>query len=103
MLRVAEADLLPMRFSDFADTVGQYVEELHKLADELRERANQQHRLLDEHAFQLAADPTETSVLPEREPSVPFLNFAPLDNAVLKLKNSASTCDEACARAVRSD
>ena len=27
MLRVAEADLLPMRFSDFADTVGQYVEE----------------------------------------------------------------------------
>ena len=103
MLRVAEADLLPMRFSDFADSVGQYLEELHKLADDLRERTDQQHRLLDEHAFQLAADPTEVSVPPERESCVPFFNFAPLDNALLRLKNSARACDEACARATRSD
>ena len=103
LLRVAEADLLPMRFSDFADSVGQYLEELHKLADDLRERTDQQHRLLDEHAFQLAADPTEVSVPPERESSVPFFNFAPLDNALLRLKNSARACDEACARATRSD
>jgi len=103
LLRVAEADLLPMRFSDFADSVGQYLEELHKLADDLRERTDQQHRLLDERAFQLAADPTEVSVPPERESCVPFFNFAPLDNALLRLKNSARACDEACARATRSD
>jgi N-acetylated-alpha-linked acidic dipeptidase len=103
ILRASEADLLPMRFGDFADAVGQYLEELHKLADGLRERAELQHRLLDEHAFQLAADPTETSVLPERESSVPFFNFAPLENALSKLKNSARNCDEACARALRSD
>jgi N-acetylated-alpha-linked acidic dipeptidase len=103
MLRVAEADLLPMRFADFADTVGQYVEEVHKLAEDLRERTDQQHRLLDEHAFQLAADPAESSVPPERESSVPLFNFAPLDSALLRLKNSARTCDEVCARAVRAD
>jgi len=34
---------------------------------------------------------------------VPFFNFAPLDNALLRLKNSARACDEACARATRSD
>jgi N-acetylated-alpha-linked acidic dipeptidase len=103
MLRAADADVLPMRFSDFADTVGQYLEEVRKLADDLRERTDQQHRLLDAHAFQLAADPTETFVPPERESSVPFFNFAPLDNALLRLKNSARTCDEACARATRPD
>ena len=103
MLRVADADVLPMRFAGFADTVGQYVDELHKLADDLRERADRQHRLLDERAFQLAADPTETRVPPERESNVPFINFAPLDNALLKLKKSAQACDEACARSVRPD
>jgi len=92
-----------MRFSDFADTVGQYLEELRKLADDLRERTEQHHQLLDERAFQLAADPKDARVPPERESSVPFFNFAPLDNALLKLKNSARTCDEACVRATRPD
>ena len=103
MLRVANADALPLRFSDFTDNVGQYVDELHKLADDLRERTDQQHRLLDEHAFNLAADPTETYLPPERESSVPFLNFAPLDNALLKLKQSTQTYDETCAKVVASD
>src|SRR5438552_9903212 len=103
MLRVATADALPMRFTDFADAVAQYAEELHKLADDLRERTDQQHRLLDENAFNLAADPTETYLPPERESSVPFLNFAPLDNALLKLKKSAKACDEACTKVAASD
>jgi len=103
MLRVADADLLPARFSDFADTVAQYADEVRKLADALRERTDEQHRLLDEKVFQLAGDPTETYAPPEREAKVPFLNFAPLDNALSKLKQSAKACDDACARAIRSD
>ena len=103
MLRVANADLLPMRIGDFADTVAQYRDELHKLADDLRERTDQQQRLLDENAFKLAADPAETYLPPEPESRVPFLNFAPLDNALLRLKKSAVACDEACAQATRPD
>jgi N-acetylated-alpha-linked acidic dipeptidase len=103
MLRVADADVLPMKFSDFAETIATYVDELHKLADDLRERTEQQHRLLDEKSFKLAADPTETCVPPEREPPVPFINFAPLDNALLRLRKSARACDEACARAAAAD
>ncbi len=102
MLRVADADVLPARFSDFADTVAQYADEVRKLADSLRERTDEQHRLLDENAFKLAGDPTETYLPPEREAKVPFFNFAPLDNALLKLKQSAKACDDACAQAVRS-
>src|SRR5439155_7818557 len=60
-------------------------------------------RLLDENAFKLAADPAETYLPPEPESRVPFLNFAPLDNALLRLKKSAVACDEACAQATRPD
>jgi N-acetylated-alpha-linked acidic dipeptidase len=79
------------------------VEELHKLADDLRERTEQEHHLLDEHVFMLAADPAETYLPPERESSVPFFNFSPLDNALSKLRKSAKACDEACSKAVDSD
>ena len=95
VLRAADAGVLPMQFASFADTVGQYVEEVHKLADDLRNQTDRQHQLLDEHAYQLAADPAETRLPPEREASVPFLNFAPLDNALLRLKKAAKNYDDA--------
>ena len=99
MLRTANADLLPMRFSDFAEAVAQYVDELHKLADSMRSQTEEQHRLLTESAFTLAADPTEAHRPPDPAASVPFLNFAPLDNALARLKTSARDFDETCAAA----
>jgi len=98
VLRIADAEILPLRFRDFASAVGRYSDEVHKLADEMRERTAQQHRLLDQHAFDLAADPTEAHAPPKREASVPFLNFAPLENALVRLKQSSQACDAALAR-----
>lgn len=103
IMRVADADLLPMRFSDFANTVGRYAGELHKLADTMREDTERQHQLLQANAFRLAADPAKTYVPPEREDDVPFINFAPLDNALARLKRSARLGDDACAHALRAD
>src|SRR4030095_8846113 len=37
VLRVANADVLPMRFTDFAETVSQYADELRKLVENMRE------------------------------------------------------------------
>jgi N-acetylated-alpha-linked acidic dipeptidase len=95
--------MLPMRFGDFADTVGQYVEQIHKLADDLRSQTDRQQKLLDAHVYQLAADPTETHLPPEREASVPFLNFAPLDNAMLRLKQATKNYDDALGTMVAAD
>lgn len=100
ILRVANADLLPMRAGDFADTLQQYLLELQKLTGTLRERTRQQERLLDENLFHLAHDPTEAFVPPPREKAVPFLNFAPLENAVSRLQASARNCDDACQSAL---
>ena len=95
VLRVAQADVLPLRFQPFSRAVEQYSKEVHKLADDMREQTLRQHQLLDQHAFELAADPAEPHAPPPRETTVPFLNFAPLDNAVLRLKQTAKSCDEA--------
>ena len=95
VLRMANADLLPLQFGGFADTVGGYLDELHQLADEKRKKADDLAKLLDKRAFQLAADPTRVVLPPEREPEVPYLDFAPLDNAVARLKKSAKAYDEA--------
>jgi N-acetylated-alpha-linked acidic dipeptidase len=84
-----------MQFGGFADTVGGYLDEVHKLADEKRKNAEELAKLLDQNAFKLAADPTRVVLPPEREPEVPYLDFAPLDNVVARLKKSANAYDEA--------
>ena len=103
VLRAADADVLPFSPSDFADTVAQYFDEVQKLADGLRESTSLQNRLIDEKMYTLAADPTKTYLPPEREAAVPVLNFAPLANAVLRLKQSAKAADEALARLTKTE
>ena len=101
MLRTAEADVLPHVATGFAETVSQYATELHKLPDEMREHTEKQHRLLEEKLYALTADPKKGFQEPERESEVPVINFAPLDNALIRLKKCAKSCDDALAKATK--
>jgi len=55
--------------------------------------------LLAAHAFELSGDPTRPVGPPAQESDVPYLDFAPLDNAITRLKRSAKAYDDAYARA----
>jgi len=88
-LRIANADVLPMRFGDFSDTLNRYVVELHELVDNTRKATEQQHKLLDAHAFALVSDPTRPIGPPERDSDVPTIDLAPLDLAAKQLRESA--------------
>ena len=99
VLRAANAEVLPLRFGDFADTVARYSDEVHQLADSERERSNELGQLLDSGAFKLAADPTKVLLAPPRDDNVPYLDFAPLDNALVSLARSAKAYDGALAKA----
>lgn len=99
VLRAANAPVLPLRFGDFADTVARYVDEVRKLADDERARSTALGRLHDIDAFKLAADPTRTLLPPPREDEVPYLDFAPLDNALVRLQRGAKAYDAAYANA----
>ena len=98
VLRSADANLLPLRFGDFSDTLDRYVGELHKLIDDTREATEQQHQLLDSHAFALDADPTRPLAPPARDSDMPAIDLAPLDRAAQQLAQSARACQAAYAK-----
>jgi N-acetylated-alpha-linked acidic dipeptidase len=99
VLRTANADVLPMQFGDVADVFDGYLKELHKLADDKRVHAQTLGALLAAHAFELSGDPTRAVGPPAQESEVPYLDFAPLDNAITRLKRSAKAYDDAYERA----
>src|SRR5262249_48100000 len=68
------------RYSDFADTVSTYLDEVKKLADDKREAQVAQARMIATNAFRLADDPTLSSGPPTPLRPVPFFNFSPLEN-----------------------
>ncbi|MFP5286039.1 MAG: transferrin receptor-like dimerization domain-containing protein, partial [Thermoanaerobaculia bacterium] len=95
MLRLSEADVLPMEFTKLADAIGTYADEVVKLADQMRTETEERARLLDEKVYETFDDPRRTWVAPRRHEPVPHLNFAPLLNAVATLRKSAQAYDGA--------
>ena len=57
-LRLANADVLPLRFGDFSDTLARYLANLHEAIDSMRKDTASQHQLLDANAYALVSDPT---------------------------------------------
>ncbi|MFN6964048.1 MAG: transferrin receptor-like dimerization domain-containing protein [Pyrinomonadaceae bacterium] len=87
-LRMANADRLPFEFSSFYDTVSGYANEVMRLADSMRDETRMTNRLLANGMIKASEDPTRTFVLPKPLSDVPYLNFAPLQNALAKLSES---------------
>jgi len=103
VLRMADADVLPLQFTDFSKAIDEYLTGVRRLADERRSRSAELARLLEAHAFQLAADPTHVVGPPAREPDVPYFEFAPLENAAARLRKSAKAYDDLYARVASGD
>jgi len=101
-LRLANADVLPFRYTNLAADVKTYLGQVKKLADDMRAETERVNKMIDEKAYTLAADPTETYLPPEKKEPVPYLNFAPLENATARLDKAASAYDAALARAMAS-
>ncbi len=94
-LRLANADVLPLTFVPFVEAVTTYAGEVMELLEQKREETERENGLIEMHAYTLTADPTETYVPPEPEEAVPYLGFAPVQNALASLDESAKAYDEA--------
>lgn len=103
VLRTADARVLPLRFGDFSRQLDRYVDELHKLVDSSRKATEQQHQLLDRHAFALVADPTRPVAPPVRDSDVPAIDLAPLDQAAKRLGQSVQAYRTAYDRQAAAD
>jgi N-acetylated-alpha-linked acidic dipeptidase len=101
VMRLADADLLPYDFNSLTATVRRYETELETLAQTERDEAIERDRLLDEGAFNAANDPQEKFVPPPREDVPPYLNFAPLRNALDVLGRASDHYARTHARAMQ--
>jgi N-acetylated-alpha-linked acidic dipeptidase len=95
MLRLADADMLPYEYSNFADTIGKYVQELTKLTDDMRAGTAETNGWISDKLLADVADPKLVYITPAAKPPVPYLNFAPLQNALASLQKSAADFERA--------
>lgn len=99
VMRLADADVLPFKFTNFAETIHTYIAEIKKLDADQRSKAKELNAEIDEGVFEAIADPKKKMVPPSREPIPPYLNFAPLDNAADNLTRAAEAYEKALAKA----
>jgi len=90
VLRLADADLLPFEFGDFADTVQTYLKELKTLSQKMQDDIKERNRELEEGVFKATNDPKRPMLPPPAEVVPPHLNFAPMENATDALTKSAA-------------
>jgi N-acetylated-alpha-linked acidic dipeptidase len=97
VLRFADADVLPYDFTDFADTIHKYNDELKTLLKNRQDEIRERNQNLEDGVFNATSDPRRPLVPPAKEELPAFINFAPLDNAQAAVDRSA----ERYAKAVR--
>jgi N-acetylated-alpha-linked acidic dipeptidase len=95
VLRLADGNILPFNFDDFAGRVSTYLNQIEKLTTNMREETSQLNLELKDNMFTEVSDPTKISFPPKPEDPVPFLNFAPLENAVNTLQKNADEYQKA--------
>jgi N-acetylated-alpha-linked acidic dipeptidase len=87
-LRCANAETLPFDFSTLQRNIGRYTTEVISLAERVREQTALENQLVRENLYTLADKATGPLVVPAIRPEVPFINFAPLQNAVARLEKA---------------
>lgn len=95
VLRFADSDLLPYDFTDFADTIHKYSDELKTLLKNRQDEVRDRNQDIDNGVYSAVSDPRRPTVAPPKEELPPFLNFAPLDNAQGALDRSAQRYSKA--------
>ncbi|MBV9481675.1 MAG: M28 family metallopeptidase [Acidobacteria bacterium] len=95
VMRFADADVLPYQFTGFAETMSVYDHELKELLKHQQDQANETNRNLDDGIYSAVSDPRHPTYAPLRAEVPPFLNFAPLDNAIVTLTRSAERYQKA--------
>ncbi|TLV02756.1 transferrin receptor-like dimerization domain-containing protein [Dyadobacter luticola] len=98
ILRFANAEILPFEFGNFSNTVSMYAADVKKLLETSRATAEEHNKLLAEGRFEAVADPKEPKQIFKSMPVAPYLNFAPLENALTQLQESADAYTKALAK-----
>jgi N-acetylated-alpha-linked acidic dipeptidase len=89
MMRLADADLIPVDYSPQAEAISKYETELEKLLKDKQDEFTERNLELQEGVFKATNDPHRPTQPPPAEAVPPYMNFAPMKNAIDTLKKSA--------------
>ncbi len=101
VMRLADAEVLPYRFSSLADAVNDYSKEVQDLLKHKQEQVKEQNRELEDGVYRAINDPRRPEVAPKQETVPPFINFAPLQNAADALAKSGEHYNKALSAALK--
>jgi N-acetylated-alpha-linked acidic dipeptidase len=101
VMRLADADVLPYRFSNLSDAVNDYLKEVQDLLKQKQEQVKEQNRELEDGVYKAINDPRRPEVPPKHEAIPPFINFAPLQNAADALAKSGEHYNKALSAAMK--
>ncbi len=99
-LRMADADVLPFDFRSLHKTIGTYITELITLTDQMRESTVVENEAIRTNAYQLANDPVKNIRVPQPKQEVPYIDFSPLQNALVNLERSTTILSDISNRAI---
>lgn len=98
IMRLADADLIPLDYAPQAAAIAKYEAELEKLLKDKQEEFTERNLEIKEGVFKATEDPRRPTLPPPAEAVPPYMNFAPMKNAISVLKASADRYTQALAR-----
>ncbi|MBV8865784.1 MAG: M28 family peptidase [Acidobacteriaceae bacterium] len=90
VMRLADAEVLPFDFQGFAEAVKKYVSNVQELLETNQTEIKQQNAEIADGVFDATSDPTKPRLPPPVAKVPPHFNFAPLQNALDALSESAT-------------
>ena len=90
MMRMANAEVLPLDYKSLATTVMDYRDEIKKLLDNMRNETKLRNKMVSNNLFKLAEDPLDKLLPVAMEDTVPRLDFSALDRSLDSLKATAA-------------
>jgi N-acetylated-alpha-linked acidic dipeptidase len=98
VMRLADADLIPLDYAPQAEAIGKYEGELEKLLKDKQDEFAERNLELQEGVFTAMNDPRRPMVPPPAEAVPPYINFAPMKNALELLKKSSERYSKALSK-----
>jgi N-acetylated-alpha-linked acidic dipeptidase len=97
MMRLADADMIPFDYAPQAEAIAKYESDLEKLLKDKQDEFTERNLELKEGVFEATRDPRRPLLPPPAETVPPYMNFAPMKNAIEVLKKSSERYSKALA------
>ena len=98
VMRLADAGVIPVDYKPQAETIEKYEGELEKLLKDKQEEFTERTLELQEGVFRATSDPRHPTIPPPLVAVPPYLNFAPMKNALETLKKSSDRYSKALSK-----